>query len=197
MILTINYIFCYDFQGLLPKQSKQPEMVMRHLKQYLPSLHNQLELSMKEANNSNNISKDALYLFASSSVPVNTIKDFILYASLINYYYKTDILIVFQGPTDITWENHMIELSNDLSQYDSKELFLSNFKRKIDPAIFKQYNISSVPAIAYAKHNGNSYPSKSKLMYLARGDIQLIEFFALLQEKDKFFKNHFNLLKNY
>lgn len=178
-------------------QLNREKLSLDLVKERLPNLYIQLQEALEAAKNETS-PKDVIYLFASSSVPKNSIRDFILHGSLLNYYFGTKVLIVFQGFTDQEFELRMHEVANELKQYESVELFLSNFIRIFDPYIFKELKITTAPAIGYAySNNGDTFPTNTDMRFLARGDIPLVEFFEKIQEKDSNFKSHFQLLKNY
>lgn len=139
-------------------------------------------------------SEDAVYFFVSSSVPISSIEDFIKKASVLNYYYGTKSLIVFQGITDKKYEEKMQELLETLGGYEFSSLFYNNFVRIIDPKIFKTLQITKAPALGFALHSGNSYPSKANMKYLIRGDVSLDDFFLLISKKEKRYEAYSNSL---
>ncbi len=176
---------------------QQEELVLAQLKTKLPNLYKELKEALDLAQSEISSSDDAIYFLFSSNVPVNSTREFVLAASLINYYFHTKVYLVLQGFPTKEFRDYYLGLTTSLNEYDSRELFIKNATVIFDPFIFKKLNITSAPAIIYAKHNGDAYPSKSDIQYVARGDILLVKFFEMVQEKDKNFKKHFELLKNY
>lgn len=165
-------------------------LLTKQLSVRYPDIASRLNDIQKELESKKSV--DSVYFFVSSSVPISSIELFIKQASILNYYYGTKSLIVFQGLTDQEYEQKMIELRDTLSNYEFAELFFSNFTRIIDPKIFKTLNLTKVPALGFGVHNGNPYPSKANIKYLARGDISLDDFFSLIIQKDKQYEAYHN-----
>lgn len=171
------------------------KILINALKKDNPTLYLKLEEALGQIKS--DTSKDVIYLFTSASVPVDVIKEFIFYSSILNHKYKTKVNIVFQGFTSKEFEEKMIALARELEEYEYSDLFIKNFNRQFDPQIFKELNINKVPAIGFASHKGNDYPSDADMLYLARGENKVIDLFKLIYEREGRYEDYYNTLSNY
>jgi len=205
--MRIIYIFCilitfvsaeitFDINNLKSKLNQQQSKIFtKLLKNKYPKLANKLE-NLQQKSKNITLSKDVVFMFISSSVPISSVKRFILEASILNYYFNTKVTLVFQGFSDIEYEKKLVTLKNDLIQYESSKIFINNLNRVIDPKIYKDLNITKVPVFAYASHNGDFYPSDTTIQYILRGDSSLENLFKFISQEDSKYEEYYNHIIN-
>lgn len=192
-------MLAYDFNAskILNKVNvnKANPLIHKLEKQY-PKLAKKLS-KIKKSIESNIIkSGDVVFMFTSASVPMQSMEKFIIEGSILNYFYNTKVILVFQGITNKKFEEKLFKLRKNFGEFESASFFLTNLNRVIDPSIFKELNITQVPVIAYAKHKGDFYPSNSTIIYLSRGDNSLRMLFERIIQKDESYENYYNSIAN-
>lgn len=178
-----------DFKSL-----EKSNILTNQIKHTFPQIASSLENIQSDAVNTN--STDAIYYFISSSVPIESIKTFIQQASILNFNFGTKVLLVFQGFTDLSFEQKLVELREELQSYQSEQIFLKNFTRVIDPNIFIDLNITKVPVLGYGKYKNDPYPSDANFKYIVRGDIKVEEFISLISAKDVYYEAYLHSIVN-
>lgn len=195
MIKKITFIILIFSTLCFSNEDMKNKFLTNLIKKDSPLFYKQIIDAIGESKK--NSSTDAIYLFTSASVPERTLKEFILQSSILNHKYKTRVNIVFQGFTSEDFEKRMVALSQDLKEYEYSELFIKNFNRKFDPKIFKELKIEEVPAIALAIHSGDDYPSDANILYLSRGENEVLDFFKLIYEGEGKYEDYYNTLNSY
>lgn len=204
-ILLNFFIFCtfvladtvIDVDNLKSKLNlSQSKIMVKLLEKKYPELVKKLIRLQLETKHLIGNSNDVVFMFTSGSVPIESIKKFILEGSFLNYHFNTKVVMVFQGLTNRDFESKLFKLRESFGEFDSSEIFLNNFYRVIDPSIFKDLNITKVPVFAYALHSGDSYPSDTKIKYISRGDKPLSNLFKLMVEKEEKYEVYYNHIIN-
>ena len=179
-----------DFKSL-----EKSNILTNQIKYTFPKVASNLENILTEVDNSS-CSTDAIYYFISSSVPIQSIKTFIQQASILNFNFGTKVLLVFQGFTDLSFEQKLVELREELQTYQAEHIFLKNFTRVIDPNIFTDLNITKVPILGYGKYQNDPYPSDANIKYIVRGDIKVEEFISLISTKEVYYEAYLHSIVN-
>lgn len=141
-------------------------------------------------------SKDAVYLFASSSLDDEVFFNFVIQATFLNYKYGTKVNIVLQGITDKEFEERLLSIKEQFEEYSSGEHFIKNFNRMIAPNAFKRLNIEQVPVYAYAKIEGKAFPKYADFKYLIRGKSSLKKLFEEIKKRDEKYEEYYNSIIN-
>ncbi len=206
MKILLNFIlFCtfiladvvIDTQKLKSKLNlSQSKIMVKLLEKKYPELVEKLTRLQLETKHLIGNSNDVVFMFTSGSVPIESIKKFILEGSFLNYHFNTKVVMVFQGLTNRDFESKLFKLRESFEEFDSSEIFLNNFYRVIDPSIFKDLNITKVPVFGYATHRGDSYPSDTQIKYILRGDKPLSKLFELMAEKEEKYEVYYNHIIN-
>ena len=176
--------------------NKPPKVLMEMFKKKHPELAAKLDKTIIELKTELCSSHDVVYMFTSNSVSKKAMRDFVLEASLLNYYYGTKVKLVVQGFYTENFTKKLLEIKKELKEYKSGDFFVKNLDLVIDPMVFKELNIKQVPVIAYGTHKGDAYPDQADILFLSRGDTTLLHLFELVKEKDKIYEVYFNILTN-
>jgi len=179
-IISFSNIFASDIQLSLLKKS--------HPKMYSKLINAQIKYNKIKP-------KDTVMMLISNSVPKSSIKNFIVDASILNYYFNTHVSIVLQGITNRDFEDKIQDIKKELSKYEFSKLFIKNINRYYDPFIFKKLNIKKVPILLLGNcNNGNCYPSDVDIRFMLSGDKSINYFFKIISKKDENYENYYNKL---
>ena len=158
---------------------------------------------VKEIDNIKKISatkSDYILLLTSFSVPNNHFKNILNQVGILKEN-NIDIAIreYFVG-IDGSFKEDIFKLKGEVSEMKDrrKDRIISNTKIKLDPRLFKEFNITRVPAIILASCSGNT-PSIDTCTFKAKslGDFSLTRFFKLYSNENKKYKRHFEVLSSY
>lgn len=173
------------------------ELVWGEVKTAYPKLYAKVQTIKKNIESLEvNHNHDVVYLFTSSSVPIDVFEDFIIEGSVLNNEYGVEIVLVLQGFQTKEYLRYMIELNDFFNSFENGDIFIENIYTMFDPYIFKKLNIKQVPAIAIASYEKDYYPSESNMKYLIRGTTTLGYLFNLLKKDDKKYEKYFNSISS-
>lgn len=206
--MTKIFIMCMFFVSACLSQEKNvsnenslvdktPAALKMQLEKAYPNLSKRLKLALQEAVVEQNSSSDVVYMFASNSVPISSMRSFIIEGSILNHFFGTKVHIYTQGFYEKDFLKKLTEIKKELSKYQESKLFLKNFYVGIAPQIFKDLNITQVPVLGYAKHAGKYYPSDSDMRYISRGDRPLSHLLSLMKEEKKEYEDYYNSIVDY
>ena len=172
-------------------------IMMVKLKNIYPKLYTKVqELKRNNEEIEKTSHNDVVYLFTSSSVPLNVFKKFIIEGSVLNEEYGVKVVLVLQGFNNKKYIEYMRELDDFFDTFKDGEIFKKNILTMYDPFVFKNLNIKQVPVLAIASYKESFYPSKSDIKYVLRGNRTLGYFFDLLKKDDEKYEKYFNSISD-
>jgi len=152
-----------EFQGRITAEQERlkNELFSKQMADYYPD--DKKEGSKKET--AGNLSQDErIYLFISSSMPVNTIRNYI--ASIARYHDKNIIVVLrgfVEGMSKIGPTAQFVADAQKVNQQCSgANCERYNVNIVVDPLLYRRYAITNVPAVVYARGVNRSLPDESE-----------------------------------
>ncbi|CAA6815407.1 MAG: Unknown protein [uncultured Campylobacterales bacterium] len=210
-ILIISFLYSFDAQAIIndipaiakynkPNTYQIPDHVLNMYEKQLPAKDRWLVDSYKKEVEllKNPILVDTIFHFVSASVPLANISNTLTSVNkLKSKYPDLEYRNIYEGIS-----GDSIDQIKELNRYMNEDLndsgSFEHFYMKIDFNVFRKFNITKAPALAFAQCNKRSiYPSDCEIKYLVRGDIKLDYFFSLIGEDNSSLKEYyFELIEN-
>lgn len=188
---TYNYTQSPEFKQKIEKFKEDLSLILG----VNPSEQNQVSRyysDLEKLNKRKNLLADdeRIYIFISSSMPEQTIRNYIKDASEIG----DNVYLILRGaiggikqltPTAI-WANNLLK-KNPLCEIDCE---MYRTKILIDPFLYRKYNITKVPAVVYVKGLQNIEGLSEGLdsvkienFWVSYGDVSFSHHLSLIEEK--------------
>lgn len=156
-------------------------------------------------------------LEARKTIKENLVSEFILFLTSETVPHQThmnilqEVGILQENGVKIQTKQYLIGAPDDFQKYmfdkkdymenltpKEKKYILKNFVIKLDPRLFKEFDIKKAPAIVYGICSGkNPVKENCNFKYLIRGDTSLTNFFDKISEiEPKYKKYHEYLIGN-
>jgi len=152
---------------------------------------------IKSVDTSNKKVKDGVYMLISESIPNNILKEFIISASFLNYYFNTYISFVVQGFYSKEFILNIKKISEEFDNFEYGDIFKNNFEVIINPSLFKDLGVNKVPILLFSDIKDNeTYPSAKNVKYMIKGDVSLKKFFYLISKDEVKYEKYYNIINN-
>jgi len=150
----------------------------------LPSKYGYLKEAIREAKENKEPAYTILYFF-SNSVPKLSFSNHLVEVAKFNREHEVQLgasqSLIGINPSLKSYILGFRKYLKGLNDF-SEEIDLVDIR--LSPEVFEKFAINSVPAIALAQCPASSHPSSCTIISIARGDISLEYFFALMDEND-------------